>query len=380
MKLVHVIPHMNEEASGPAQSVLRLCEALGTLHEDVVIHTMAAGRRPIGVDIVVHKQFALFGQFGFSFELLQSLRRATAEADIVHNHSLWSFPNMAAGLVAHPARALLVTSPRGTLAPAARSRSSFKKMIFSPLQRLVIERASCLHATSAMEYRDIRELGLRQPVAVIPNGIDIPKLNAQVENCTDSPKQSRRLLYLGRLHPIKGVELLLTAWSTLQKRFADWELVIAGKGDHSYVRCLQDMAKQLKLERVVFLGPVYGEEKRLLYFSAELFILPTETENFGMAIAEAQAHALPVITTRGAPWAGLEDKRSGWWIERSQETIDSVLGTAMGMNSTALKAMGKRGRQWMTTDFDWVSVAQQMKDVYSWLRQGGAKPSCVLIE
>ena len=277
-----------------------------------------------------------------------------------------------------PGRALLVTSPRGTMAQAARARSRWKKMFFSPLQKLAIARAACLHATSAMEYRDIRQLGLKQPVAVIPNGIDIPELDAPIDN--GIPNRPRRLLFLGRLHPIKGIEFLLNAWSTLQKRHPDWELVIAGKGEHSYVQSLHDMVKKLNLERINFPGPVYGDAKRLLYCSSELFILPTETENFGMAIAEAQAHALPVITTHGAPWAGLVEKRSGWWVERTQQNIDDTLSVAMRMAPTALHDMGCRGREWMTTDFDWNSVARQMTSVYNWLHQGGEPPACVFVD
>ena len=378
MKLVHVIPHMNEEAAGPTQSVLRLCEALAASGQAVAMHTMAAGRKPIGLDLIVHKQWPLLGQFGFSLELVRSLYHATADANILHNHSLWSFPNMAAGLVTRPNRALLVTSPRGTLASAARARSSIKKMIFSPLQRPAITRAVCLHATSLMEYQDIRKLGLRQPVAVIPNGIDIPVLS--VLAYPSMPNKSRRLLFLGRLHPIKGIELLLNAWSTLQEKYPEWELVIAGKGENSYVQSLHAMSKRLELARVSFPGPVYGDAKRLLFCSSELFVLPTATENFGMAIAEAQAHALPVITTHGAPWAGLLEKRSGWWIERTQRNIDDTLSIAMRMAPADLQGMGGRGREWMISDFDWNSIARQMISVYQWLHQGGVPPECVFID
>jgi glycosyltransferase involved in cell wall biosynthesis len=369
---------MDEEAAGPTQSVLRLCEALALSGQQVSIHTMAAGRQPIGIDLVLHHHWRVLGRFGFSLELVRSLHRATGEADILHNHSLWSFPNMAAGLATRPGRALLVTSPRGTLAQAARARSRFKKMLFSPLQRLAIARASCLHATSAMEYRDIRQLGLRQPVAVIPNGIDIPALDGPGD--LRMPNQARRLLFLGRLHPIKGIEFLLNAWVSLQTKNPDWELVIAGKGESSYVQSLHNLASRLRLERVSFPGPVYGDAKRSLYRSSELFILPTETENFGMAIAEAQAHALPVITTHGAPWAGLVEKRSGWWVERTQKNIDETLCVAMQMAPTTLHEMGCRGREWMTADFDWNAVARQMASVYSWLLKGGKPPTCVFVD
>ena len=377
MKLVHVIPHMDEEAAGPTQSVVRLCEALARCGQRVTMHTMATGRPIVNVDVVVHKQWRILGQFGFSLELVKSLYIETTRVDVIHNHSLWSFPNIAAGLVSKRGRGILLTSPRGTLAPAARARSKWKKLIFSPLQQPVIDRASCLHATSAMEYSDIRALGLKHPIAVIPNGIDIPVLNLQISQ--PNTNRFRRLLFLGRLHPIKGIEILLRAWLVLQNIHPEWELVIAGKGETTYVDSLINLARQLHLKRVSFPGPVYGDAKSKLYFSSHLFILPTETENFGMAIAEAQAHGLPVITTQGAPWSGLEEKKSGWWVERSQENIESTLSKALNCDATTLDDMGKRGREWMISDFDWHSISKQMLSVYEWLHKGGTPPSYVAL-
>lgn len=374
-----MIPHMDEEAAGPTQSVVRLCEALAAQGHGVQLHTMAAKNPPRGVELVVHEEWRPLGRFGFSPALVRSLRAASGGTDILHNHSLWSFPNMAAGLAAQRGAAILVTSPRGTLAPAARARSALKKAIFKPLQWRAITRAACLHATSEMEYADIREYGLKHPVAVIPNGIDIPELGQNPEG-GNSASRPRRLLFLGRLHPIKGIELLLQAWAALQSRHLGWELVIAGKGEASYVQSLRDLAAKLALERIHFPGPVYGQEKSRLYGSTDLFVLPTKTENFGMAIAEAQAHAVPVVTTWGAPWQGLVDNASGWWVEQTVDGIAAALDAAMGLDKASLKAMGLRGRHWMQARYDWPSIARQMVSVYEWLRSGGEPPDCVRLD
>lgn len=376
VKSVHVVPHLDDEAAGPSQSVLRLCEALAQQGQEVDLHTIAAKRAPLGVNLILHKEWALPKRFGFSLELVGSLQAAAAAADVVHNHSLWSFPNMAAGLATRAGGAKLVTSPRGTLAPAARSRSKLKKKVFRPMQWPAISRAACLHATSPMEYQDVREFGLKQPVAVIPNGIDVPRLDSEALPAN----QHRRLLFLGRLHPIKGIELLLTAWRALQDCHPDWEIVIAGKGELEYVRSLHDLAKFMGLKRISFPGPVYGEDKRALYCSAHLFVLPTQTENFGMAIAEAQAHGVPVITTKGAPWSGLVSKRSGWWVDRTQDEIEVAMDEALNMDEESLRGMGSQGLEWMKADFDWQSVAAQMSGVYKWLRDGGETPQCVRLD
>jgi len=375
MNIMHVVPHLDQEAAGPTQSVMRLCESLAALGHDVNIHTMAAGRSPEGARIHVHPEWRLPPRFGFSPALLPILRREAQKAAILHNHSLWSFPNMAAGL-ASCSRTILVTSPRGTLAPAARARSRWRKRVFGPLQWPAIKRAACLHATSQMELQDIREMGLRHPVILLPNGIDIPSSTPKLTPADGK----RRLLFLGRLHPIKGLELLLDAWAALQHSHAEWELVIVGRGAPDYIASLKRRAAALQLARCEFLDPVYAEAKDAMFRASELFVLPTQTENFGMAVAEAQARAIPVVTTKGAPWKGLESNDSGWWIERKLESLVACLSLAMRKSPAELAAMGQNGREWMRRDFEWDAIARSMVDAYQWLRDGGDAPACIHVD
>lgn len=375
MKLMHVVPHLDQEAAGPTQSVMRLCESLALLGHDVDIHTMAAGRTPRGARLRVHSEWSFPPRFGFSPRLLPQLRHEVKYADILHNHSLWSFPNMAAGF-ASGRGAALVTSPRGTLAPAARSRSHWRKRMFGLLQRPAIERAACLHATSQMELHDIREMGLRHPVILLPNGIDVPSIAWEAPVA----ERRRRILFLGRLHPIKGLELLLEVWAALQHRHTEWELVIAGRGDPDYIVTLKQQASSLQLARCEFHGPVYADAKDAMFHSSELFVLPTHTENFGMVVAEAQARAIPVITTKGAPWAGLELNGSGWWVERNLEALEAALDEAMRKSPAELARMGQNGREWMIRDFEWSAIAQTMINAYQWIREGGSVPACIHLD
>lgn len=378
LKVAHVVPHLDNEAAGPTQSVLRLCESLALEGVRIDLHTMAAGRQPVGVNLIAHPQWRLLGRFGFSFDIVRALADAGRSADIVHNHSLWSGSNMAAGLTTRQGRALLVTSPRGTLSPEARARSALKKWLFKPLQWPAVTRAVLLHATSRMEYEDIRRIRIRQPVAIIPNGIDVPE---RIESkAGEAERTCSRLLFLGRLHPIKGIELLLDAWRELQHRHPRWELVVAGGGENSYVQGLHTMARRLGLARVSFPGPVFGPNKEHLYRASDLFVLPTKTENFGMAVAEALAQGLPVVTTRRAPWPGLVDNRCGWWIERTPRDLVEALDKAMSLEAGELEQMGLRGRQWMIAEYDWRAIARNMKSVYEWLCRGGEAPNCVMVE
>jgi glycosyltransferase involved in cell wall biosynthesis len=217
MRLVHVVPHISEEASGPSYFVRRLCASLAVLGHDVELSCLAAQGPIPGVRLDVHRQWSVLGRFAVSPSHTLALRRKAERVDIVHNHSLWSMVNVAAGCVVPGRQAKLVTSPRGTLSAWALGRSRMAEKL---LQRPALEQADLLHATSEVEYQEIREHGFKAPVAIIPNGIDLPDL--MIERPT---AQQRTLLFLSRIHPIKGVDRLLNAWRELQ------HLRVVGRGE-----------------------------------------------------------------------------------------------------------------------------------------------------
>jgi glycosyltransferase involved in cell wall biosynthesis len=375
MKLVHVVPHVNEEASGPSYSVPRLCQSLAARGHDVELSCLAARGEIPGVVLDVHPQWHLPKRLAVSFGHARTLHHKARCADIVHNHSLWSMVNMAAGWVVPGKHAKLVTSPRGTLSPWARSRSKAIKRLLWPLQRRALARADLLHATSEGELAQIRALGFTAPVAVIPNGIDLPELIGSKPG-----SDIRTLLFLGRIHPTKCVDRLLRAWKTLQEHHPDWRLVIAGPGDPAYMQDLHVLATSLALERIHFTGPVYGVDKFRVYREAELFVLPSHSENFGMAVAEALAHGCPAVVSRGAPWAGLVTEGCGWWVDHAVAPLTTTLHEAMALSPPQLAGMGLKGREWMARDFGWDSVARRMEDAYRWTLQRGDRPYTVQLD
>lgn len=375
MNLVHVISGVREEASGPSYTVPRLCQALAARGHDVTLSSSGTAKPVPGVRLDLHAQWPVLRRFAVSPGLARALTKNASTADIIHNHGLWSMVNVASGWVVPGRRAKLVLSPRGMLAPWALGWSRRSKRLVWPLQCRALARADLLHATSMEEFADIRAQGFRAPVAVIANGIDLPAVSARF-----SGAGGRTLLFLSRLHPIKGVDRLLHAWQALQDQHPDWQLVIAGRGESAHVREVAELAARLGVQRVSFPGPLYGADKSQAYSDADLFVLPSHSENFGVVVAEALAHGCPAVVSRGAPWSGLETEGCGWWVEHDVLALASALDKAMSLPVEALTEMGLRGRTWMERDFSWASIAQRMETAYGWLLDGGTPPPWVLVE
>lgn len=376
MKLVHVVPHIDQEAAGPSYSVPRQCQSLAACGNEVELTCIAARGEISGIALDLHMQWPILGRFAISSSLARALGRKAKTVDIVHNHSLWSMVNVAAGWVVPGKRAKLVTSPHGTLSPWALSRSRGVKWMLWPLQRRALARADLLQATSLEEFQQIRDQGFTAPVAVVPNGIDVPVMPVRAYAATGT----RTLLFLSRIHPTKGLDRLLHAWAELQASHTGWRLIIVGTGEVAHVQEVHELAARLGVLRVEFPGPLYGEAKGQTYFGADLFVLPTHSENFGMVVAEALAHGCPAVVGRGAPWSGLETEGCGWWVDISVPTLTAALDAAMELPPKELAAMGLRGRAWMARDYGWAAIGQKMDAAYRWLLTGGERPAWVKVD
>ncbi len=374
MRVIQVVPRILDEASGPSHSVPSLCRALAESGAEVDLH-VTQGTTPPEMPFTCHThgEWAWPPRIGVSPGMFQALRQGVEKADIVHNHSLWCMANVYPGLLARGKRCRLVTSPRGTFAPWAWKRSYWRKrLMWWAGQGEAVKASHCFHATSSDELRYIRERGFRQPVAVIPNGIDIDPPGVERER-----PERRRLLFLGRIHPVKGVDLLLEAWRELQDETPEWELRIVGPDSEGYQSQYEQLTARLGTERVRFDGPVYGADKANAFRQADLYVLPTHTENFGITVAEALAQGVPAIVTRGAPWEGLETNECGWWIEIGKGPLVECLRQALRLSRERLAVKGERGREWMKRDFGWPRIGRMMRETYTWLLGGGAPPEHV---
>ena len=378
MRVIHVVPRITEEASGPSYSVPRLCKSLIAAGVDVQLAVLGQASGP---DAPPYLKTFPFGFGPRSLGLSPCMRRwLDGEADsgrvqLIHSHGLWMMPNVYPAWASIRGRCCLMVSPRGTLSAWALGRSALKKKLFWHfLQARTLHAAGCFHATAENEFEDIRRHGFRQPVCIIPNGIDVPPHEPKVK------RSRRKLLYLGRIHPVKGVDILLRAWQQVEHRFPDWDLHVAGPDNGGHLAAMQALAAQMRLERVVFPGPLYGEQKLGAYRTASIFVLPTHSENFGVTVAEALATGTPAIVTRGAPWSGMERRGAGWWIDIGVDPLVACLEHALAISEAHLAEMGLIGREWMLQDYSWGQIGAQFSAVYQWLLEGGDTPRGVRLE
>ncbi len=278
---------------------------------------------------------------------------------VVHDHGLWLASNRASAAAATRGGLPRVVSTRGMLEPWARRHHRWRKSAaWHGFQRRHLQRASVLHATADAEADALREIGLSSPIAVIPNGVALPDATAPHSG------GRRRTLFLSRVHPKKGLPLLLDAWAEVKPE--GWELVIAGPDEGGHRAELETQVTRLGLDGVEFSGAVPDDEKWALYRSADLFVLPTYSENFGVVVAEALASGLPVLTTTGAPWAEVESHGCGWWVEPTPRPVRDALSDAVSRTDAERRAMGLRGRSLVASRYDWDAIAAQMLEVYEW--------------
>jgi glycosyltransferase involved in cell wall biosynthesis len=386
-----VVASINEFVGGPALSVTSLNTALTKQQISSRIFTLnyqKIGKQIIDDNIQVHSYDANFLARclrGFHIQAGYDLNKlALNELDLIHNHGLWMFPNVYARQAALSHGLPLVISPHGMLEAWSLKHSRTKKWLAWLLyEQKNLNNATVFHATSREEVNSIRQLGFQQPIVLIPNGIDVPKGNYQpskevLTKLFPALTDKRWLLFFSRLHPKKGIDNLLYVWQELAVKYSDWHLVIAGPNLINYQEKLELLVKKMNLvENVTFTGMLSGEYKACALSNADLFVLPTHSENFGIAIAESLAYGVPVITTKGAPWQELETYKCGWWVEDNQEALMDALVEAMEMPANKRQEMGLKGRKLVEVKYSWQSIAKDMASVYHWILTGSEPPAYV---
>lgn len=380
LRIAHVLSSISDLATGPAQSVPAMCNELASLGHHVELHVLDYGgaveRSEQRYRLHAYPYWRGTARIGFSPAMESGLRAAAKRVDIIHWHGLWMMPNVYPYLAARGQRCRLVVSPRGMLEAPAWQRSKVVKAIaWRLIQERALQAAQLVHATSIAETASVRACGLDQPVATVPNGVYLPP-DSSVAEARARRGQRRRLLFLGRIHPIKGLDRLLKAWARVQDVFPAWDLALVGPGVEQDVRDLKQLAKTLNA-RATFEPAVFGDELTATFARADLYVLASHSENFAMSVAEALAAGVPVLCSRGAPWQQLEDNGCGYWVSNDVDSLEAALRVALSQDREALTEMGNRGRDWMSRAFAWSAKAAQLAEAYRWLVDGGAAPACV---
>lgn len=289
------------------------------------------------------------------------------ETDILHDNGIWLPHNHRLAVLAEKSGIPRVVSTRGMLEPWALSHKRFKKTIAWWLyQRRDLKQARCHVATGEVEARSLQHLGLGVPIATVPNGVDVPErpwsVGSELEKAVRNGRR-RTALFLGRIYPVKGLPMLIEAWARV--RPDGWLLRIAGPDEAGHQKQVEKAVSAAGLGEVVsFTGPIEPQMKKFAFLDADLFVLPTHSESFGIAIAEALAHGLPVLTTTAAPWSILQEKGCGWWVDGTVDGIAKGLNQATSLDPEALRAMGTKGRALVIAEFGWKRVADLMLSTY----------------
>lgn len=308
-----------------------------------------------------------------------------AELDLLHSHGLWMYPSRASLLWARTSKRPCVISPHGMLDPWAVNNSRWKKRLVGWLyEDALLRGAACLHALCDAELEAIRAYGLRNPVCVIPNGIDLPEPpTAAVPAWHDLlPADARVLLYLGRIHPKKGLVNLLHAWKSARQGSTTerpWVLVIAGWDQGGHESELKSLASNLGISsNVFFVGPQFDNAKHASYARADAFVLPSFSEGLPMVVLEAWAHGLPVVMTPQCNLPAGFAAPAAIKIEPETDSILAGLVTLFAQPDQERLAMGARGRRLVENRFTWNRIAGQMLAVYEWVLGHGSKPGSVI--
>jgi glycosyltransferase involved in cell wall biosynthesis len=373
MRILHVVAGLPVAGGGLADAVARMAWEACRLGHDVTIATVAGRDDPLasaareaeaaGVRIVRHEPSAPRAIY-FSRHMLRGLRLLADRADVVHVHSNWTFPVWWGCQAAMAAGKPLVISPHGSLDPVRLAHSAWKKRLAGCFDRRYLRQADVIHATSEAERDWIEQYaGGRPRIEVIPIGVDLPALR----ETANPAERTRTVLSLGRLHPLKGLDLLLDAWPIAMRELGPgdgWALVIAGPDEQGTRAGLERQTQELGIGNVQFAGPLYGAEKDRAIANANLFVLPSRSENFGIVVAEALAAGVPAITTKGTPWQEI-DGSCGWWVDVNAGAIAPALAAAMRLSDAERAAMGARGRALVEAKYQWASVGQAMAELYA---------------
>lgn len=360
MKVLIFISSLDLNSGGPSRSVPMMAKGLAETGVNVTLMTIRSENMNLhavdGSNVKLH-----ILERDYSVKEMEAFVEQE-RFDIIQNQSMWDICYHQMAKIARKLHIPYISTPRGMLEPWSLSQKRWKKKLALALYQMKdLQRSACIYTTADMEAQHVKELGVKAPCVVIPNGIETDGYPCR----TSMEVVKKQVLFLSRIHVKKGIELLIDAWQRLHTDFPDWKLMIVGNGESAYIDTLRQRIAEASLNDCVMLhDPVFGNDKVQLYQSSALFVLPSFSENFGMAIAEAMCCGVPVITTKNCPWEMLNETQIGWCIDLSVDELEKTLREALKMDVETLYDKGQKSSAWVIEHFDYRNVALQSKSVY----------------
>jgi len=360
---------------GPPRTVLGLCQALVRAGVDVEVFTTTANggdplpAAPDGVDYqgvrVRYFPLAWPERYWRAAGLAAAIAREAPKADVVHVHGLWNFTARAGVRAARAAGKPYVISPRGMLQRDAMARhQTLKTIAYWAAQRRDVEGAALLHATSAAEAQSLSGIGPR--VALIGNGVDFeiatPHQIAAVRQRFDLPWNADVITALGRLHPIKRLDLLAAAFTQLRRAGRDAYLVVAGPDENGHRQEIEPLFREVAAS-VRWTGAVDGDDKWALLATSRAVVQCSDSESFGLSVAEALSVGVPVVVTQRGAWADVTAIGCGEVVAHDADAIAAALARLLDHPLEAC-AMGERGSAWIRRVFGWDEIGGAMVREY----------------
>lgn len=362
---------------GPPASILGLCKGLQRSGVDVeVVTTTANGRTPLPASsfegdryegVPVRYVPAAFPRRFFGARIRRPLADAIERADVCHIHGVWNVPEWWASHLARAARVPYVVSPRGMLQPQAMRRGRARKVVaYSLLERRNLSHAALLHATSEQEADTIGQLQLGVKVAIVPNGVDLSAAQQAAKGYRARlgiAPNDFVVLFLGRMHRIKRIDLIADAFAELRATRPSAHLVLAGPDEHGL---LPDLKRRLAPHSAAVhtVDAVSGDDKWALLKDADAMVQASDSESFGVAVVESLAAGVPVVATKTTPWRELEQRDCGFWVEQTAPAIARAL-RALADNAEGRARMGERAAAFAREAFGWDVVAPAMARLYA---------------
>lgn len=363
MKIVHYIPSIDRMAGGISTYMQVLAKPLGTMAE---VHIMThASENPLPMENCTVHYVHNYQPLSYSWNTSIAFLLDEIGPDIVHVNCCWMPACAAVQRIAQKRGYKVVLTPHGMLEPWIIKRHYWTRKVPALwlYQKAAVQRADCVQATAESERDNLLKLGYNSNIKVVRLGIDAESIEMK-----RSWKKSRQILFLSRVHVKKGINFLVEAADVLRNELQGYKILVAGEGDADYVEAMKRMICDRGLQDIVqLIGGVYGDEKWRLFQTSDFFVLPTHSENFGLAIAESLASGTPVITTVGTPWSDLNSSEAGAWIEIGTEPLVETLRRFLSLSEDELETMGRNGRKLIETKYSAHVMAEQMMEVYNGL-------------